>query len=279
MSRLYYFILALSVLSCQKEPFAEKNFRPKFIIEGNIEADEYPVVKITHNLPISAPLTQAQVEEIIIRWAKVEVSSATDTEILTLIHDPKHFPYYFYKGRRLKGQLGEHYRITVHYNDILMQGETSIPNHRAHIDSIWFAPVPSDTARRALNLRISDPYASPDFYRFYVASDSLPGFASTSPKGVEKAKFHQAIFETTLYKNRLSNFGDYSHIHFKNLDNITIKVSNMNAEANSFWSQYSDLVQAIPLLGGSQVLKGNMDGPCLGIWYGTASSYQTIQVK
>lgn len=277
--RVIFLLLSLLgvFLSCSNKDLDERfSYTPKFIIDGNIEVDNFPVVKITHNIPINAKIDSALLEQIIIRWAKVEVESKDDTEVLTLIHDKNLFPYYYYKGRRLKGKLGETYKLKVTYNDIVMEGETYIPDHLPEIDSIWFKDNSVDTMRKELYIRIFDDTPTLDYYRFYTRPDSIMEFSPTTPKFTDDSKFINQYFESSLYRNRLSNFEEPGSTLFLRHVPIVVKVSNMNKQANDFWNRYQELSANIPLFGGNKLLQGNITGPCIGIWYGTASQSRII---
>lgn len=179
----------------------------------------------------------------------------------------------------MKGKLGGVYRLKVTYDDIVMEGETRIPDSRAKIDALWYKNIQGDTMRKELYIRLFDDSPAVDYYRFYTRPDSIMEFSPTTPKFADDSRFSDHYFETSLFRNRLSNFAEPGSTLFAKNEPIVVKVSNMLRPANDFWNKYQELAANIPLVGGNKLLRGNMSGPCIGIWYGTASDSHSFHFE
>src|SRR5690606_27531881 len=127
MKYIFFAFILILFFSCIKPNENIREFEPKFVVEATIDAGNYPIVKITHNIPSRYIIDTAQLEELIVRWATVTVSTDGDEEILTLIRDNDNFPFYYYVGTRLEGIPGKQYRLHVQYSDINLYSTTKIP--------------------------------------------------------------------------------------------------------------------------------------------------------
>src|SRR5688572_17462321 len=86
-------VILFVLISCKKEStHTLGEYKPKFVVEGWIEQDDYPFVILTHNLPFFTSVDSAQLSEVVIRWAKVTVSDGQTTEVLTAKRDTNYFP-------------------------------------------------------------------------------------------------------------------------------------------------------------------------------------------
>lgn len=268
---LFYLLTAGMFLSCKKTTNT-KQFDPKFVVEGWIENGQYPVVIVTHNLPIDAVIDSAQAEEIIIRWAKVEVQTDDESEILTLMRDDNIFPKYIYKGTQLKGKAGKRYKLTITYAGNIITAETTVPAAPL-IDSIGFIKV--DEKKYQLSISFTDDVTTTDYYRFYAKLDSVISFSSTNPGGFSDRLFNGRSVSFQLFRNRYSNISRYTSAYFKRDDTVNVKLSKMDSTGFAYWESIDREISRVPFLSKTGVTGANIQGPATGIWYGVASNLRT----
>lgn len=273
--KLFFLMLALWLTACQKTANT-KPFEPKFVVEGWVEDGQFPVVKLTHNLPVDAVLDSAQIEEIVIRWAKVEVQTDGESEILTLEKDDDIFPFYIYKGTALKGKAGKKYKLIVTYADNILTAETTIPS-RPLIDKVNFYKV-EDSAYQ-LNISFVDNANTQNFYRFYTKLDSVDLYSPTNPGGFSDEHFNGKAVSFQLFRNRYSNISGYSGSYFRPGDIVNVKLSAMDSIAFMYWETISRETSRIPFLSNGASIQSNIKGPALGIWYGINSDMRTALVN
>lgn len=268
---LLYLLVAVMLWGCKKSTNT-KPFEPKFVVEGWIENGDYPVVILTHNLPIDAVIDSAQIEEVVIRWAKVEVQTDDESEILTLVRDDEIFPHYIYKGAQLKGKTGKRYKLIITYAGNTITAETSVPNTPV-IDSIGFMSV--DNNKYQLTLSFTDDAATADFYRFYAKLDTETLFNSTNPGGFSDRSFNGRSVSFQLYRNRYSNVSPYQNAYYNKDNRVNVKLSKMDSTSFAYWESVDREISRIPFLSKTGIAGSNIMGPATGIWYGVSSHVAT----
>jgi|GEM_PF-2688853 len=269
--------LGCLALACTKSEIPEnRQYEPKFAVEGSIPLNGFATVNLTHNLPIDVPIDSAQLEEIIIRWAKVEVFSGEDHEVLTLVKTDRLFPFYHYVGRRLRGHAGRTYMLRITYADQIMEAETTIPP-RPKINEVTFKHV--DDSLRLLQLNFTDLPESKDFYRFYGRLKGESHYASFTPGGIADDLASGQTVNFQLFRNKTTNMGPEVGMYYKAGDTVQVKLSNMPEHAFKFWKDMALLAGQLPSLGSPVRIQGNVEGPAVGIWYGEAYDQRTIIVK
>ena len=276
----YFFLLSLLgmlSLGCSRGDIgARAQYQPKFVVEGSISLGGFPTVALTHNLPVSIPIDSSRLEEIIIRWAKVEVFSEDDHEVLTLVKTANGFPFYHYVGRTLRGREGVDYHLRITYADELIEATTTIPA-MPKIDKLSFSEAGDSV--RLLQLSFTDPADSKDFYRFYGKLKGEPHYASFTPSGFSDELANGQPVSLRLFRNRTSNISPDVDMYYKIGDTVQIRLVTMPEDAFVFWKQVNGLTGQLPSLGSPVRIEGNVSGPALGIWYGEAYDEATAIIN
>lgn len=270
-----YLFLLLLFFGCKKSTNT-KPFQPQFVVEGWIENGAHPVVKLTHNLPIDAVIDSAQLEEVVIRWAKIEVHTDDESEILTLVRDEDIFPHFIYKGTQIKGKTGKHYRLIITYAGNTITSETTVPDV-PKIDSVWFSRV--DGEQFQLNLGFKDEAATKDYYRFYAKPDSATLYSTTTPSGFSDERFSGRDVRFQLFRNRYSNVSKYENAYYYLGDTVNVRLSKMDSASFYYWQAIDQEISSIPFLSKGGLHSSNIQGLATGIWYGMASDRYTINAK
>ena len=271
----FLFILLMLFFGCKKT-VNTKPFQPRFVVEGWIENGDYPVVKLTHNLPVDAVIDSAQLEEVVIRWAKIEVHTDDESEILTLVRDDDIFPHYIYKGTQIKGKGGKHYRLVITYAGNIITAETTVPEVPS-IDSVWFTGIADDEFQ--LNITFKDNGDTKDYYRFFSKQDSAKLFSTTTPGGFSDQSFNGKRVSFQLFRNRYSNVSKYANAYYFRGDTVNVKLSKMDSASFAYWQTIDREISSIPFLSKGTLNSSNISEPATGIWYGLASNVYTSSIK
>ncbi len=270
MRKVFLLILGTFALSsCVKEAEQEV-FAPKFVVEGVIEESGYPVVKLTHNIPKGYIINKEQLENLIVRWATVKVYNDTEEEILTLVRDDEVFPYFFYKGRSLKGVAGRKYQLEVKYGDVVLHSETEIPVYKPEIDSVGYRLLSEDKAQAVVFVKNIEKTAH---YRLYTKLDTQRNFYTTSPRGFKATDRSEASYSVALMRN-LSLLDTTAHKsrYYSVGNKVDVKVSNVSEVSYSLWTNYTQQGLQFSFLNYSSNFRGNIEGDGIGIWYGANST-------
>ena len=129
--------LVLMSQSCE-EGFIPSD-RDELIVEGWIDAGGFPVVIITHSLPVRLKeegIKVSQIAKFMETSAKVTVSDGETSVTLTGKLDQGYFPPYIYTTSRLRGEAGKSYTLTVQTKDRFLTANTTIPLDGPVVDSV-----------------------------------------------------------------------------------------------------------------------------------------------
>lgn len=248
-------------------------YEPKLVIEGLIENNGYPIVKLTYSADFFSSVDSSSLNEYVNKIARVEVIQDDSlSEVLTLSVNKKQFPKYIYQGNELIGQLGLSYDLLITYNDKEYRTKANIlPPPK--IDSIYFESV-SDSQRQ-IKCVLSDISNEINYYRVFtkvLGEDSLfvPvfGFSTFSDELFNGGPFN-FIIERGLNSNAyLEGVSTY----FGMDDQVKIKIVSINKEAFDFWKAYDrELLNYVnPFAASNSNLPSNISG-ALGIWYGQSA--------
>ncbi|MEZ5174337.1 MAG: DUF4249 domain-containing protein [Bacteroidia bacterium] len=289
MKKLRYlipFLLAAVLISCEREIEIDlPNDEDLVVVEGRIRPGESPVILLTRNRGFfdAVPTDLEEfVNEFVIQDAQVIVSDGTQSEELQLTFDILHYPYIYYTGTVVKGEIGKTYSLSINYNNKVLTAETTIPNNVA-IDTSWFGLNPFDINEDSLGvsyLQIIDPDTFGNAYRLYAKKNSelqffavsgsefnddfingnnVPFFAGSSdtPLAAQDSFIPQEYFYSlgdTIYLE-LANIGRKEYNFYATLG------AALNSNGNPF---------ASPTL-----VQSNIDGG-LGVWVGMSVSYDTV---
>lgn len=269
--------LLLLLLGCKKEVITTGEYKPRFVVEGWIEQDNYPHVILSHNIPFFTTLDSAQLSELVIRWAKVSVSDGETTEILTGKRDNNYFPPYVYRGYTLTGQPGKTYTLTIEYAGNTLTSTTTIPN-RVPLDSIWFVQREDNKDNVQLHVRIKDNVAEKNFYKLYTKTDSNKNYIPTLLSNQDDKYFNGKELTLQVNTGPANNLTVKNNFYFKKGETVSVKFSSIPKTSFEFWSSFQDEVMnsSNPLIGSTGVIKSNINGPGLGIWSGYGSSVYKV---
>jgi hypothetical protein len=292
MKNLIFLILvSVCFLGCEKAiDFNLKSSQPTLVVEGNIENGLPPKVILSKSIDYYGELSPAVLQNSYVHNAEVYISNGTLTHKLKEYSNTLFpgFDEYYYSidstnlNTAFLGQFNTAYqlRIVVDGNEYL--SSTNIPALNVVPDSVYFKPAPnnSDSNKRVMFLKISDPQGLGNYIRYFTKKNSEPFYPG--PNSV----FTDEIIDGTTFtiqleqgynKNNPPNPGE--NFFLKN-DTITVKYSNISRSTYLFWNTWEFANQSIgnPFSQPNKVI-GNISNGALGAFCGYASFYKTIIIQ
>ncbi|MNS19946.1 hypothetical protein D3C72_516730 [compost metagenome] len=277
---VYFLLFSCFICGCASNLYDDTpNYSPKFVVEGWIENDDYPVVLLTHNAPFFSTLDSATLKELMIRWAKVTVSDGEKTEVLTGKINNNYFPPFIYQGNELKGEIGKRYALTVEYAGITLKSETTIPAP-VEFDDVWFEAVPNIDTVAQLNVKFTDNAAEKNYYRISTLIKSTnKKFIPTLRSAMDDHYFNGKSTRIQINRGPDSYLQNKTQVFYPIGDTVFVKLSTLPEKGYLFWNKYHEqqLNKGNPFAGSVADIPTNIEGPALGIWCGYGSSvYQLI---
>jgi len=178
--------LLMVLASCEREIDIDlPNDEELIVVEGRIRPNEAPVILLTKNQgffdAVPAGLEDF-VNSFVIQDAQVIISDGVQSEQLQFTIDFVNYPFFYYTGNVIKGEVGKTYALSIIYNNKVLTSSTTIPAP-VQIDSSWFGLNPFDIAEDSLGvsyIQILDPDTFGNAYRLYARKNSFQFFNPVS---------------------------------------------------------------------------------------------------
>lgn len=236
MKRFSLILAVLPVLvSCREntpEPVPQQ-----LVVEGWIENGGHPVVTVTRTLSIvvGEEVTAGDIAHNIIRRATVTVNDGTQDYRLEGKIDMDVFPPYRYTTDALTGEVGKTYTLRVEYQDIVVTGETTIPEP-VPIDRAYVREVVDGVA--TLACAFTDPPAPGNYYKVFTKTkgkdgDYIPSaFGLVADKDLDQRESEIFIFSSM----RLLEYYILPNIEEGSV--VSVKLRTMTRESYDFWTAH-----------------------------------------
>lgn len=290
MNKLLYIcvvVFALGMMqACEREIDIElPNAEDLLVVEGSIEPGKAPVILITRNrgffndfpTDINTLLT-----EFVVTDAIVTVSDGTNSEILQFTTDILNYPYLYYTGTTLKGEIGKTYTLSIVSGNKTLTSRTQIPS-AVPLDSTWFGLDPFNNQEDSLGVsygQIMDPVTIGNAYRLFAKKNSESEYFPVSGahfnddftngqkviffNGQGKRPFFAS--DTFVPRDFFYKLGDTILLKFCSIGrNEELFFNTLDAATGSNGNPFSSPV----------IVKSNIVGG-LGIWCGYSPAYDTI---
>ncbi|MBR2637266.1 MAG: DUF4249 domain-containing protein [Bacteroidaceae bacterium] len=266
MNRLLLYITSLFLfVSCDDDIFIES--APRIVVEGWIDAGGFPVVIVTESVPISDHYTDIKdLDNHVIKWAKVTVSDGERECILTGKSNSSYFPPYIYTTSEMRGEVGKNYRLTVSYEDYYAEAETTIP-HKVSVKEII---AENNANGYSLKARIEDNPDEKNFYKFFIRMiDREKMYLSSNMSVIDDKEFTFPLdVPLGLGKSIIHSKEEQEHI-LDGSERLLIKFAQIDSIAYNFWNEYKNYIE----LGQNSFFRytnnvySNVKGG-LGYWFG-----------
>lgn len=253
----------------------------QLVIEGTIEPGKYPVVYLTKSKNYTDKIDSSNIFKYIASVAKVTITSSKQSEILTLRLDTEQFPFYYFEGTEIKGEIGETYTIKVELSGKTYEGSTTIlPS--VSLTKYEFLPVEGDTTKQFINIQFKDPLEDKNYYRVFLKRlnkdhSFKPSYLST----FNDVGFNGESFTYQIVRNYSSTLQDDDIRYFVKGDSVMIKFCAIDKKTHDYWKTIDGLiaVSANPFGLSTNTPLSNFTNDALGIFYGLSSKYYLIVVN
>lgn len=262
--------------SCYTDEFIVAS--PQLVVEGYIDDGGFPVVVLTTTVPVKSEYTSYdELEENLVKWAKVTVSDGEEEVVLTGKKDERYFPPYFYTTGRMRGRHGKSYKLTVEYENFYAEAVTTIPEP-VQVDSFCIEQV-GEGEYRQLTAHFTDNPSTTDYYAFFVSDETDSwSFYRLASQGVvadavSASKIRIPIYRPPYLEEKDETYSPY----FCAGDNVYVKFVRMDSVSYHFWNSFEEVrsLSRNPLFRMTDNMKTNIKG-ALGYWCGYGANIYPI---
>ena len=280
MRTLLYILVVLFLLTGCSEGDTITPQPSVMVVEGWIENGKFPVVILTKTLPITSELQDPNnLEQYLIRWAKVTISDGKNKVVLIGRYDETYFPPYVYTTSWMRGEVGKTYYLTVDYQDFHAQAQTTIPAPPV-VDEYRVEKVPNSSKEQyQITACFRDNPNEKNYYQFftkiglesnqYIASD----LGSIDDSHIREYNEFPVNRSRTYY-----NAEDYIS-YFTKDEVVAVKFAQVDETSYRFWDAYtkSQSLNTNMFLATTTSLPSNITGG-KGYWcgYGAVTQYLII---
>ncbi|MCR5518781.1 MAG: DUF4249 domain-containing protein [Bacteroidales bacterium] len=250
----------------------------EIVVDGWIDAGAPPIVIVTSTVTPSSELQSVdKLQDHVLKWAKVSLTTPDTTVVLIGRQDKNYFPPYVFTSGYVLGKPGQKYDLKVEYSGKTVTASAVVPEKEA-LQGIEARPVAGSDSLYTLVVKMGPKPAERRFYRIFtkVAGEDdcfMPCFpgAYDSDALVDNAEIN--ITKGYGIDGRKLNS------HFKKGDRVHIKFSTMDEGA---WQYWSDLDRICSL--GKAVIFPTFENPSsnisggLGYWAGYGAQYYSINL-
>lgn len=267
-------LMALSMMAgCSPE--ASTSSKSQLVVEGWIDAGEFPVVKLTKTVPLGNYDVQLDsLSRYVERWAKVSISDGERTEIMVGRYDAKYFPPFIYTTYNMRGEEGKEYALRVETSDgKIAEAKTTIPVIET-VDSFCVEPTDVDSLYQ--------------LYAYVNGKRQCKFFTQVLKEQSEMYSAELGLFDSSMLQheskvsvkrgrnNLTKDFTPFFKLH----ETVRVKLSSLNPEGYAFWRSFEDMIalSRLPLMPVNSNLKSNVEG-AYGYWLGYGSSFYEVSIE
>ncbi len=281
MKRFAIWLLCLSglFLACQHDDVPQG--APQLVVEGWIDHGGPPVVMVSTTYPISERRTQLdELQDAMVRWARVAVSDGEDEVVLTGRPDKRYFPPYVYSTTEMRGRAGRTYRLTVDYHHYHAEAQTTVPEP-VRLDSLRVLPTDLDTLYQ-LRAWFRDNPAERNRYVYFVSMGYLsPMWLSSYMHTVDDTLLQPGDDEVSLpiFAGRSIMRRIHYVPYFLLTDTVCVKFAQVDSLSFQYWKdmENAQTVGSSPINTARRNLPSNVSG-ALGYWCGFGASYWPVTI-
>ena len=261
-------LITAGLCSCEKESMQEA-YQQTLVVEGWIENDDFPVVILTKTLPVSREFQQVDnLEDYLVRWAKVTVSDGENSVVLTGRYDDMFYPPYVYTTSRIKGEVGKTYYLTVEVDNYYATAKTTICSP-PDLDSYKVVKVTGNDTLYQITASFRDYPQEKNYYQFFTKVGENTGhYLSAFLGSIDDEQLQAELVEIPVYRGFMLSEKEYTPYFCKG-EKVSVKFAQLDAEAFHFWDQYSkaESLSSNMFLSVSASLPSNIIGG-VGYWSG-----------
>lgn len=238
---LWVVIAATVVCSCD-ENYIEVS-KPQIVVEGWIGENDFPVVIVTQNIPISEDYTPLDdLSKYIVKWAKVSVSDGSDSVILTGKYDKGYYPPYIYTTGRMRGKAGKKYMLKVEYDDKTITASTTIPLQSPKVNGTSVERCEESDTLYKIAINFTDDAFQKNYYQFFTCVGARNKQFLASYLGSIDDAVLNGTTNFTVYRGRqITDFNNYTP-YFSVNDTVSVKLAQIDEVSYTFWDEFSKTI-------------------------------------
>ncbi len=249
------------------------------VVEGWIENDGFPIIILTKTLPITTDFQDPQeLEQYVIKWAKVTVSDGKNSVVLTGRYDKTYFPPYVYTTSWLKGEVDKTYYLTVEYQSFHAQAKTTIPAPPVIDEYRVEKIVGSPNEQYQITACFKDNPNEKNYYQFFTKIGLESNQYIAADLGSIDDSHIRESNEFPVYRSRTYNTENYTS-SFNKGEIVAVKFAQVDETSYRFWDAYTKSLSLNTnmFLSTSSSLPSNIIGG-KGYWcgYGAVNHYLII---
>ncbi len=285
--KLFFLILFITFSSCSKEieldlPEPDK----KYVVEGYIENDNYPVIAVTRNSSYFDPIDSAYIMNLFVLDAKVYISNGeNEVECFLSTNNLINgvWPYLYYTTNQMVGELDKIYSIKVIIGSDTITGSDTMPK-QVFLDSLWCEPIKDNDTLKDLWISLIDP-PEKNFYRFFTKRQSRDNYFVPSALFVlDDTYFNNQYFKVNLVRGIENIYSDSTYQDpelgkYKVGDTVIVKTANMTRQHYNFWrtAEQEIYIGSSPFINPVRIRHTVKGG--LGVFGCYATTYDTIVIN
>ena len=269
-------------VSCGDEEMSLVEYERRLVVEGRIEAGEYPEVTLTYSSSFAEDLDTTYLLQHVITSAKVTVSDGTNTEVLALGRNPGHIPPFKYYATNLQGATGKTYHLKVEAQGQVFTAETHIPAGTP-LEEVTFRKGEPQDSTGHLYVRFRDD--DPTVRKFFLFSTRVVGkehgFTPCLHGAVSNSLWQgQTLIEMQLNKGPIIYPKASYNTTFPVGEEVEVKLSVMPEHGYLFWASWQEEVLNAqnPIFPAYTSLKTNINNG-IGLWCGYASTVYRLRTE
>ena len=175
MKRLLLISMIALICSCSTDRDWEHT-EPELVVEGWIEAGRAPVVMVTTSVSPSREFrTVGQLQDHIVKWGKVSISSPDTTVILFGRTDKDYYPPYIFTTGWIIGKAGETYTLNVEYEGMHASATTTVTAPEP-LEGLSAVKVEGSDSLFTLVARLNNRSSDKKYYQIFTKVEGKDSF-------------------------------------------------------------------------------------------------------
>ncbi len=282
---------------------------PKLVVEGSIEPGLPPIVSLTSTVPFYGEVDFSNLDNYYVHDADITVSDGVNTvslveycladlpdEIIPLVAEylgvdldtsgtyPLNICLYtvpdiFTGTPSFTGIAGNTYSLTIQYAGNTLTSSTQLLPP-VPPDSVYYVPHidPEKDSLVRLYLRLSDPPAQGNFYRYFTSKNNAAFYAGYSSV-FDDNLINGQTFDFTVDRgfDPTEEFNPDTYGYFWRGDTVVLKWCSIDFDTYDFWRTLEFDSGTDGPFSSATLVQTNINGG-LGIWCGYGSSYDTLYI-
>lgn len=276
-------LLAVYLYSCEQNigDLDLPDYQSKLVIDGWIEQGKYAEVTLTKSASYFDNIDSVALREALVSTAKVTISDGDNSEVLTLFRNFDKFPPFFYRGTKMRGEVGKTYTLKVESRGEVYEATTSILSP-PKFDSLWFEFNHKNDSLATLWGTFTDNALEENYYRVFTKEERQEKkFVPIYLSAISDDFFNGKTFSFSLLRGSESLSDIRNDLYFRKGDTVLVRFCSIDQSHFDFWRTLEREVYSVanPFASSGNEIISNTGDNTLGVWGGYGATYYKIIVK